>query len=400
MPLEGFKAAFTSLWSNKLRSFLTLLGIVIGIYAVVILLAIAQGIKKQTTDLVEGFGPRTMTVIPGEPAGDEPNLGFAAQFAPSTLFVDDVEELKEKGTLIEEGVGYLTFVGGLLRKGETRISGFPAGYTAETAELFNLTLEEGRFITQRDLVEKRRVIILSQTVAEKLEAGLDDTVFIGAEEFTIVGTFSGPEIVSFGPGVDDYFLFPATVANEINQSNQVNRIIVYAIDPERVEEARDEVISILAAKRGGAVDFSVLLPKDILSTVGQIIDILKYAVVGIAAISLLVGGIGISNIMLVTVTERTREIGIRKAVGATDGAILTQFLIEAVILTIVGALIAIGLAGLTAIAIARFSPLVPSITSDTILLAITMGAVAGIVFGLFPALRAARRNPVEALRFE
>jgi putative ABC transport system permease protein len=175
--------------------------------------------------------------------------------------------------------------------------------------------------------------------------------------------------------------------------------LAQAVDIESVDEAKAEIISLLKAKHG-AEDFTVLLSSDLLSSVTQITDILKYAVVGIAAISLLVGGIGISNIMLVTVTERTREIGIRKAVGATESAILLQFLIESIMLTLIGSLVGLAMAWGTALAVANFTPLEPAVTTTTVLLAIGMGALTGIVFGIFPAARAARKHPVRALRYE
>lgn len=402
MFFEAVKTAFKSLWSNKLRSFLTLIGMVIGIYAVVTLLAMAQGLQKQISDQVEGLGPRVIFVLPGETEEDSSIPNFASQFAPSTIFVDDVEYLKENSTLLEDQIDYVVIVGGTLRKDDKRVSALPFGSTVGVPEIVGLTeIVSGRALSQTDIQQKRRVIFLDQTTADKLEANTGDTINLGLEEFELAGIYKDPEGsgLSFGDS-SSFVIIPATVASEINQSNQVNRIVAIAKDVEKVEEARDEITELLKEKRSGNQDFTVLLSSDLLDSITQITDLLKFAVVGIAAISLLVGGIGVSNIMLVTVTERTREIGIRKAVGATESAILLQFLIESIILTTIGALIGLTMAWATSEAVAAFTPLQPSITTGTVWLAIGMGAVTGILFGIFPAARAARKHPVNALRYE
>ncbi len=396
--IDAFLSALKSLWANKLRSFLTLLGIVIGIYTVVTLLAVAQGLQKQITSSVESFGPKTVMILPGEEVKNgTPNI--TANFAPSTLFVEDVDYLAKHAKLIGSTVDYATFIGGVVTHGDKKMSGLPVGITPGAIDLFSLNIVAGRNITSEDLAAKNNVIVISKKSIDALSAKLGDTLEIGMNKFIIVGLFEMKDQLSITSSTGEMFLIPATVANSINHSEQVNRIVVYSRTIENVDKAREEVRMLLTAKHGSA-DFTVLKPSDLLDTVKQITDMLKYAVVGIAAISLLVGGIGISNIMLVTVTERTREIGIRKAVGATQGAILLQFLIESVVLTIIGAAIGLTLAIITSLLTAKFSPLEPSITPFTVVLALAMGALTGIVFGLFPAIRAARKNPVEALRFE
>jgi putative ABC transport system permease protein len=338
-------------------------------------------------------------LLPGEQT-DEGAFNIASQFAPSTLFVDDVTELKTKGTLIDtDDIQYATFFGGVLHFGEQKLTGFPAGISPGAVDVFNVKINSGRGIDQTDLDQKKPVILLSEKVVQKLGAKLGDKVTIGTNQFEIIGLFTAEETISIGQSTDDMYFVPVTVATAINQSNQINRVVVKAKTAEQVDAAVTEIKAILTAKHGSN-DFTVQLPSDILDQFNTITDILAMMVVGIASISLLVGGIGISNIMLVTVTERTREIGIRKAVGATEMVILLQFLIESIVLTVIGALIGIGMAALTGILIARYSPLDPSLTSQTIILALGMAALTGIVFGLFPAIRAARKNPVEALRFE
>lgn len=401
MWYEALKTASKSLWANKLRSFLTLLGMVIGIYAVVTLLSMAQGLQAQISEQVEGFGPRAIFVLPGETEEGAATPNFTAQFAPSTIFVEDVEYLRENATLIEDQVDYVVIVGGILKSGDKKAAVLPLGVTTGIPENFGLEeINSGRAINNDDISSKNMVIFVTVATAEKLEVEIGSIISLGAEEFTLAGIYNDPENggLSFGDS-QNIAIIPATVASKINQSNQIGRILVQAKDIDSVEAAQAEITSLLTEKHG-TEDFTVFLSSDILSSITQITDVLKFAVVGIAAISLLVGGIGISNIMLVTVTERTREIGIRKAVGATEGAIMLQFLIESIMLTIIGSVIGLALAWGTSVAVASFTPLEPVLTNSTILLAIGMGATTGIIFGLFPAWGAARKHPVKALRYE
>jgi ABC-type antimicrobial peptide transport system permease subunit len=254
-------------------------------------------------------------------------------------------------------------------------------------------------MTSADLQTKSRTVFITEKAAEKLGAVIGDTVTLGVTELKVEGIFRVKEEAKLDPTSSDSIVIPATLAHELNQSEQVGQIMLKAKDVDSVTSAKDQIAKLLTDKHGVA-DFTILLPTDLLKQFTEITDILTLMVVGIAAISLLVGGIGISNIMLVTVTERTREIGIRKAVGATEGAILLQFLIEAVVLTVFGALIGIGMAAITGTLVAQFSPLDPILNAETILLAVGMAVLTGVVFGLFPAIRAARKNPVDALRFE
>ncbi|MEK7548297.1 MAG: ABC transporter permease [Patescibacteria group bacterium] len=390
--------AIRSLWVNKLRSFLTLLGIIIGIYAVVTLLSVARGVQKQTTGFIEGLGPTTILIIPGEQA-EEGKINFLTQFAPSTLTNSDVGELKLKADLIEKEIDFATFLGGVLKFGSSKINGIPVGASAGSQEFFGIETLTGRSISQTDINDKKPVIFLPKAVTDKLGIRVGDKVSLGNRELEVIGSYEIKSAASFDPSGSSLFLIPVSLAQEINNSPQLHRIVTRAKDANQVAAARDQVEEVLTNKHG-ATDFSVQLPSDLLKVFNQITDIMTYLVVGIASISLLVSGIGISNIMLVTVTERTREIGIRKAVGATEGAILLQFLVEAVVLTTVGAVIGIALAAVTGALLTKFSPLEPSLTGQSIGLALAMGATTGIIFGLFPAFRAARKNPVEALRFE
>lgn len=398
MIKESFISALRSVWGNKLRSFLTLLGIVIGIYAVVTLLSLARGVQKQTTEVINDFGPTLMIIMPGEDTGQ--GFNFAASFAPSTLFVQDVELLKEKADLLEKDtISYVTYTAGSLKKDDKALSGLPVGANPPAIDFFTFELIDGRTMTEEDIQKATKTIFITEKAAKAVNANIGDKVQLGDLDLTVEGIFRVSESGQLDPTAQDTMIIPATLAAQVNKSQQTNQIIIKAKDADSVPAAKEQVEKLLT-KAHGSADFTVMLSSDLLEQFNKITDILTLMVVGIAAISLLVGGIGISNIMLVTVTERTKEIGIRKAVGATEGAILLQFLIEAVILTVIGALIAIAGAAATGAIIDQLSPLNPELNAEIILLAIGMATLTGIIFGLFPAVRAARKNPVEALRFE
>lgn len=399
MLKDSLLSALRSLWVNKMRSALTVLGIVIGIYAVVTLLSMAKGVQGQVTTAVEGFGPTLMIIMPGEDLGDG-SVNFVGSLGPSTLFSDDITLLSEKADQIDKNsIGYIVYTSGILKKGDAKLSGFPIGATPATFPYLSLEKVSGREMTQADLDTKSKTVFITEKAAEKLKVVADDKITFGTNELTVAGIFRVKEEAKLDPTSADSIVIPATLAQEQNKTEQIDQIMLKAKDADSVFKAKDQITELLKNKHG-TNDFTVSLPADLLKQFTKITDILTMMVVGIAAISLLVGGIGISNIMLVTVTERTREIGIRKAVGATESVILLQFLIEAVVLTVIGALIGIGLAAITGKVVAAYSPLDPVLTSQTIFLAVGMAALTGIVFGLFPAIRAARKNPVEALRFE
>lgn len=402
MITDHLISAISSLWANKLRSFLTVLSVVIGIYAVVTLLSVVQGVQNQITDQVEGLGPRTILLLPGESDSEGAGINIAAQLAPSTIKISDVALIKSDANLIDpDSIDYATILGGALSNGSKKVNALPMGATPGIAKnLGYLKLAEGREMTADDISSKSKVLFINRGTANKLAAKVDDKVMLGKNEFVVKGIYEDPETAGLSPAdTQNVALMPISVASDILGSDQISRIIVKAKEVERVNDAKIQITNLISQKHG-ATDFTVMLSSDLLKSITKITDILKYAVVGIAAISLLVGGIGISNIMLVSVTERTREIGLRKAVGATEGAIMFQFLVESVLLTVIGSAIGITLALVSGQLLKRFSPLEPLLTWSTIALALAMGAVAGIIFGLFPAFRAARKNPVEALRFE
>ena len=399
MIFEAIKMALIALWSNKLRSFLATLGVVIGIFSVVILVAAVQGVKKQAEDLISGLGPTTLIVIPGASV-DGATPSFSQGFAASTLTKDDYEALKTELKDVTEFYA-LTFLNALTNFEDKKALPFVFANTFGTEKLFKLELDQGHLLSREDYDKAAHVAMIGANPLKKL--GITDPVGkkikLGKEEFTLKGTYKPLGQFLFGFNLDDIVVIPLEVGLELNKKHTLDRIYVVAKDKEAIAGVTQQIRTILT-QRHDEEDFSILEQKDALKLLGNITNLLSALLGGIAAISLLVGGVGIMNIMLVSVTERTKEIGIRKAVGATDRAILSQFLVEAVLITSFGAAIALGASFAAAAAAAKFSSINPEISYAAVAWAVGVSVAVGVIFGLFPAIRASRKDPIEALRYE
>jgi putative ABC transport system permease protein len=271
----------------------------------------------------------------------------------------------------------------------------------EFVNLYNIS--SGRFISDQDIDEKSRVIAIGKTVANDLFGERDplgEKILVNNEEFEIVGVIETRSLSNVGIDANSMVVIPISVASEMFDTDRLHRIIMQVEDQEKISEIQQQVEDLILERHGGVEDFSVLTQEDILSTLDQVLSLMTALLSGIAAISLVVGGIGIMNIMLVSVTERTREIGIRKAMGATAGNILIQFLTEAAVISLFGGAIGVAMAFLASQTISKFSPIAPEISTFAIVLAFGISVGIGIVFGVAPAIKAARKDPIEALRYE
>ncbi len=404
----SFFAALESLTSNKLRSSLTILGIVIGVGAVIAMLAIGRGAQNSITGSIEGIGSNLLFVVRGGVDDEVRNAD------PLTL--DDAEAMRD-GFQAPSVIGVAPLLQGsgtVSAQGESTNTTLN-GVTTEYETVRNAPIAEGEFINDTHLLGRSAVAVLGPAVADALfgrhEGLVGETVRINGQPFRVIGVL----VEKGGSGFvdeDDRVIVPLTTAQtrlfHRITANSVDMIVVQAIDSEAVPQANEEVSAILRARHRtdlGEDDFTVFSQQDFLATAETITGVLTIFLGGIAAISLLVGGIGIMNIMLVSVIERTREIGLRKALGARNRDILIQFLTESSLLSLVGGILGIVLGWLISVAVgaiaaAANADINPTIGLDSVLMATLFSAAVGLFFGLYPANRAANLEPVEALRYE
>ncbi len=404
---QAFLEALQSLAANKMRSALTILGIVIGVAAVIAMVSIGRGAQNSITGSIEGIGTNLLFIFRG---GDESVRN------PQHLTLEDAEALSDPFAAPSvAGVAPLLQGSGEVSYGRESTITTLVGVTPEYETVRNIKLTEGEFINQEHMLGRASVVILGADTAEALfdrrEGVVGESIRIEGQPFRVIGVLAAQGGSTFG-SQDDRVLVPLSTAQTrlIRRSglNRVDLIIVQAANPEAVPSAVDEVSQILRTRHRtaiGADDFTILTQKDFLDTVKVITNVLTIFLGGIAAISLLVGGIGIMNIMLVSVTERTREIGLRKALGARKSDILMQFLTESSVLSLVGGVIGILLGWAIAMAVGQIAaandtPIDPSIGLDVVLIATLFSTAVGLFFGLYPANRAANLEPVEALRYE
>jgi putative ABC transport system permease protein len=399
--------ALESLTSNKLRSGLTILGIVIGVAAVIAMLAVGSGAENTITGSIEGIGTNVLFVFRG--GSDEVRN-------PKPLTLSDAEALADPFAA-PSVVGVAPTLQGnveITANGEGTITSV-VGATPEYSTVREWPVTEGAFVTEADLLGRNSVVVLGVGVAEDLfdrkDGLVGETVRIEGQPFRVIGVMEEKGGNSFGSEDDTIFIPLSTAQARLlrrSTADRVDLILVQAASADLVDQATEEVSQILRTRHRtmvGEDDFTIINQQDILSTAATITNVLTIFLGGIAGISLLVGGIGIMNIMLVSVIERTREIGLRKAMGARKRDILIQFLTESVLLSLFGGLIGIllgwGIGEVVGrIAAASGTDLVPEVGMDAILLATIFSSAVGLFFGLYPANRAASLEPVEALRYE
>jgi putative ABC transport system permease protein len=385
---QAVKLALGGIASNKMRSFLTMLGVIIGVAAVITLVSVGAGATKSVSDQVEGMGSNLITV------------NMRGRGSGGTLTLDECLKLTSK-----QGVGQVApSVSGSIsakyndKSYDTSLEGTTPGYQ----EVRNYNVQAGRFLNQTDVDYSQPVAILGVTVSQQLFGSrnpVGSTIKINGFEFKVIGLLEEKGGTALGSN-DDRVIVPITTARKVINASTIRTVYVKARDPQSVNLAVAELKNYFTAKFRDQNAFSVFNQQDALSTLDSITNTLTLLLGAIAGISLLVGGIGIMNIMLVSVTERTREIGIRKAIGAKRRNILSQFLIEAMALSGTGGIIGIGLgASLTAL-VGKLMKISTAVSLNIVLISFVFSIIVGIAFGLYPANKASRLNPIDALRFE
>jgi putative ABC transport system permease protein len=390
---EAFRVAVGALLANRLRSALTMLGVVIGVAAVVILVAIGSGAKQEVETQVEGLGSNIIIVVPGK-------FEFGAAPSVSRLTLDDVDLL---GRVVgdRDRVAVSIASGETVRVGSRETFGTVNGVNESVPNVFDRVVARGDYITASDVDTRRRVAVLGYSIARDLFPDVDPLgrqVTIAGVRFRVIGVFEKVGS-TFGVDRDAEVHIPVTAAQRLFGVDHIDGLAVKAPTSDDVEPLQKKLVAALQHKYTGE-EFSAVTQSQILGTIGRILGLLTLVLSAIAAISLVVGGVGVSNIMLVSVRERTREIGLRKALGARQRDILLQFLIEAVLLCVVGGLIGIGLGVGASMLISAVSPLPAVIAWWSPALAFGVSAAVGIFFGVAPARRAGRLDPVVALRME
>jgi putative ABC transport system permease protein len=397
--------ALGALRANKMRSFLTMLGIVIGVAAVIAMVAIGKGAQNSISQRIAGLGTTLLTVRPGARRG----FGVATE-NNEKLTIEDAEALERRGT-------YFAAVGPemnkrlLLQYGSLNAQTQVTGAKPEFLEIRKFTLASGRFFNIGEEAGMRRVAVLGSAVIDNLglqspEAIIGENIRLGGLQFEVIGVMASKgQTGGFGNNPDDIVVIPLSTARyRLMGTPDLNSISVLAVTEDKIPEAQAEIQSILRRQHrlaaGKPDNFDIRNQAEFLSTFAETTKTFTFLLAGIAAVSLLVGGIGIMNIMLVSVTERTREIGVRKALGATKPAILFQFLIEAIVLCLLGGLIGVVVGAGGAFALSKLGGFNTTVDISSVVLAFVFSATVGVLFGVWPARRAAALDPIIALRYE
>ena len=403
MYKESFLMAWASLVANKLRSLLTMLGIIIGVAAVIALVSIGNGVKQDIENSISSLGSNLLVVLPGAPRTPGAR---SSQGSMKSLKISDYEAIaKLEGVKAASPMTNGSYVVIYQNKNWTTSV---AGVNSNFQDVNNWTMTSGRFFSDKNVQNRDRVAVVGQTVVKNLFADEDP---VGKEirvkniPFRVIGVLKSKGNGTMGNDQDDTVLIPYTTSMErVEGIDYLRRVYVVAKDDEGIDRLQADIENLLRVRHNikdtNLDDFNIQNMKSIMETVAQTTGTFTLFLGAVAAISLVVGGIGIMNIMLVSVTERTREIGVRKALGATYSVIVTQFLIEAVVISLMGGFIGIAFGIGASKVIGMVSGMSTVVSVPTIIMSFAFSMAIGLIFGIYPARKAAKLNPIDALHYE
>ena len=403
MYKESFLMAWASLIANKLRSLLTMLGIIIGVAAVIALVSIGNGVKQDIENSISSLGSNLLVVLPGAPRTPGAR---SSQGSMKSLKISDYEAIaKLEGVKAASPMTNGSYVVIYQNKNWTTSV---AGVNSNFQDVNNWTMTSGRFFSDKNVQNRERVAVVGQTVVKNLFADEDP---VGKEirvkniPFRVIGVLKSKGNGTMGNDQDDTVLIPYTTSMErVEGIDYLRRVYVVAKDDGGIDRLQADIENLLRVRHNikdtNLDDFNIQNMKSIMETVAQKTGTFTLFLGAVAAISLVVGGIGIMNIMLVSVTERTREIGVRKALGATYSVIVTQFLIEAVVISLMGGFIGIAFGIGASKVIGMVSGMSTIVSVPTIIMSFAFSMAIGLIFGIYPARKAAKLNPIDALHYE
>ncbi|RWR13523.1 ABC transporter permease [Siminovitchia fortis] len=397
---ESFKIALSSIWNHKIRSVLTMLGIIIGVAAVIVIVAIGQGAKKEMMDGLFSTDKNVVEIYYEPPQSEDEGDMFWELPELSSTDVEFLSEVEGVKAVLATNQGFGTVMIND-KQGEMDITGVGGEYF--TAQ--NIQTVEGRPLNDSDIDGLNRVVMIDTVARDKFFKGSSDPVGeiieLDGNPYKIVGVYESPIPEQFRWSENGEMVMPRSVVSMMFGNSEVENLAIIADDPERISEIGMQAADALTEhKKLEDGMYTINDFSEIEEEINTVITTMTLFIGSIAAISLLVGGIGVMNIMLVSVTERTREIGLRKALGATRGKILLQFLIESITLTSLGGLIGIGLAAIGALLVTVLSPITAVISPVVVLIGVGFSAFIGIIFGILPANKASKLSPIDALRYE